>query len=183
MRHHRDCSSLPEPTMTTALTRFPTVLTVIFLTRFRLRSVSCGTDQLRFSSARSSGEREREGATVSRWKRQASVATEVMARREARLLGANFGCLARLSGENEVPRQLEMLLLRDPPPLKFCWGVSTKCQSFWIMNCKYKTCHIHEVWKGRCLMHASDIYHSYVEVSMSLGLLGETIPLTLHVLI
>lgn len=65
-------------------------------------------------------EREREGATVSRWKRQASVATEVMARREARLLGANFGCLARLSGENEVPRQLEMLLLRDPPPLKFC---------------------------------------------------------------
>lgn len=59
--------------------------------------------------------RERERATVSRWKRQASVAMEVM----ARLLGANFGCLAQLSGENEVPRQLEMLLLRDPP-LKFC---------------------------------------------------------------
>lgn len=64
-------------------------------------------------------ESEREGATMSRWKRQASVATEVMARREARLLGANFGCLARPSGENEVPRPLEMLLLRDPP-LKFC---------------------------------------------------------------
>ncbi|KAI8547703.1 hypothetical protein RHMOL_Rhmol07G0216700 [Rhododendron molle] len=43
----------------TTLTRFPTIPMVIFLTRFWRRSVLCGTDQLHFSGARSSGEGER----------------------------------------------------------------------------------------------------------------------------